>query len=147
MKKLFAVSVCLLVLISCRTLSTSTVTYEPQPQKVNDPIPIMKKIIEQQPPSVAYMPNYVDIDDQCIRLGLSWTVPTPNPSQSSWTQYICYKHVGSIKLTYNSYDKVWIVKIDDSRGKYMYWVYTNEKSDAEQFIDAIYNFVKQPQDK
>lgn len=78
MRKIFCLALCLLVLISCRTLSTSTVTYEPKPQNIKDPLPIMKKIIEQQPPSIAYMPNFVD----------------------------------------------------------------NEKSDAEQFIDAIYNFVK-----
>ena len=106
----------------------------------------MKKIIEQQPPALVYMPNSVDVDDQCIKLGMTWTTPGPLGSPSTWTEYICYKNIGKISLSHNGYDKVWIVKINDMNNNLMYSVHSYHKSDAEQFIDAISNFVK-PQQK
>jgi hypothetical protein len=45
-------------------------------------------------------------------------------------------------LIFTGFDKVWIVKIDDLTGKYMYWIYAYDRLDAEQFIDAISNFLK-----
>jgi hypothetical protein len=141
MKKLLVTILCLLILISCRSIATSRVDYNPNPQNVKYPTMTIKKIIEQQPPAYAYMPNSVDVDDQCIKLSMAWDLSGVAP-QSARTEYICYKNVGKISLSHNAYDKVWIVKIDDVRGIYMYWVYAYERNDAEQFIDAISNYVK-----
>jgi len=141
MKKLFVTILCLSILISCRSIASSRVDYNPNPQNVKYPTMTMKKIIEQQPPAYAYMPNSVEVDDQCIKLFMAWDLSGIAP-QSARTEYICYRNVGKISLSHNAYDKVWIVKIDDVRGKYMYWVYAYERNDAEQFIDAISNYIK-----
>ncbi len=144
MKKLLVTTLCLVILVSCRTLKTSTVEYSPKPESVKNPILIIKRIIEQQPPAFTHMPDYVEVDEQCIKLAMTWSIPgpTPIPSASAGIEYICYKNIGKIRLSYNGYDEVWIVKIDDLTGKYMYWIYAYDRHDAEQFIDAISNYVQ-----
>lgn len=73
---------------------------------------------------------------------MTGTKLAPLPAANAWTEYICYKNIGKISLVHNTYDKLWIVKIDDLTGNYMYWVYSYSRQDAEQFIDAISNYVK-----
>jgi hypothetical protein len=157
MKKLLVTILCLVILVSCRSHSTSSVQYNPNPENVKNPALVMKNIIEHQPPAYASMPTFIEVDDQCIKLYMgSGPVPipivgahgggvavVPVPSSGSVSsEPICYKNIGKVSLAHNDYDKLWIVKIDDLNGNYMYWVYSFQKADAEQFMDAISNFVQ-----
>lgn len=131
------------------------IPYNPTPSNVREPITVMKSIIEQQPAAYAYIPTDVEVDEQCIKLymegskpqvmavvgGKGTAVAVGHGGSSGSLQPVCYKNVGRVGLSKVG-DNVWRVEIDDRNGNYMYWVYSYERSDAEQFIDAISNFVK-----
>lgn len=153
MKKAYHFFLILLALTSCRAGITRT-EYIANPNSVTDPISVIKNTINQQPPAYAYMPVYIEVDKQCIKLYMESYEPIVMPiiggdggvvvgqgSSKVAPEYICYKNIGRIDLFHIKKDNLWRVEIDDKRGNYMYWIYAYERSDAEHFIDALYNFV------
>ncbi len=66
MKRLLVILVYALVLASCRT--ATLVPYDPNPLRVRDPLLVMRRVIEQQPPAYAEMPTVLEIDEKCIKL-------------------------------------------------------------------------------
>lgn len=155
MKKGYILFLTFMVFTSCRAGTITRTSYAAQPINLKNPISIIKDTIQQQPTAYAYMPAYIEVDDQCIKLFMESYKPTLMPiiggsggvvvapgSSNVLPEFVCYKNIGSIGLYHLEKDNVWRVEIDDKGGNYLYWVYTYERFDAERFIDAMYNFVK-----
>jgi hypothetical protein len=149
MKRVYTIILTFLALMSCRTVMPTE--YTANPANVADPISVMKNTIQQQPAAYAYL----EIDDKCIILFMESSRLTAMPvlggsggvvvgqgGSNLSPEYVCYKNIGRISLSHIEGDDIWRIEIDDKRGNYMYWVYTYERSEAERFIDAIYNFVE-----
>jgi|GEM_PF-5025669 len=160
MKKFYVFILTLIVLASCRANTPSEppevpeyIPYTANPRNVIDPISVMKNTIEQQPAAYAYLPEHLEIDDQCIKLFMTRSGVgavamigrvggvAVGAGASDTPETICYKNIGRIGLL-NVEGKLWRVEIDDKNENYMYWVYTFDRSEAERFIDAISNFVE-----
>ncbi len=154
MKKTCFAFLILLVFSSCTTGTIKRTAYTANPINVTDPISVIKNTIQQQPPAYSYMPVHIEVDDKCIKLYMERHDPTtmavigggggvavgPGTINVS-PEFVCYKNIGRIGLSHIEKDNLWRVEIDDKRGHYMYWVHSYERSDAERFIDAIYNFI------
>ncbi len=151
MKALGPVLLVLIGLAAC-VHTKSQVAYTPNPANISNPIETIKSTIEQQPAAYAYMPVAVEVDEKCIKLYMAGSppphvVPIGNAlivgqGDSYVTpETVCYKNIGKLRLFQINNSNIWRVDIDDKAGKYMYWVYTYDRSDAEQFLDAMAIFV------
>lgn len=153
--RIYSIILIFFALTSCATIIPTVYTpYTPNPINVTDPISVIRNTIQQQPPAYAYTPAYLEVDDQCIKLfmesystnllpiigGGGGIIVGPGSTNLS-PELVCYRNIGRIGLFHIEMKNLWRVEIDDKGGNYMYWVYTYERSDAERFIDAIYNFV------
>ena len=125
---------------------TKTTKYIPNIQNVKEPVLTIKTILEEQPPSYAWVPLELSVDERAIRMttkagGNFLTLGIPIPGQTNKI-VIFYRYIGKAELSKDNNAPVWQVEISDKQGNVLYDAYTSTELEGKKLVDVLYYMMK-----
>ena len=122
-------------------VSVPKINSAPGISHVIDPKSTIKTILEEQPPTYAYIATDIEVTDKAIKMTipasgsiLTMGIPIPGTTER---KILYYRHLGKPILSKSQQDPIWNIQIVDKQGNDFYWVYTTTEGEAELFVTAL----------